>query len=84
MPPDNGWRVYVIRCADNTFYIGASSDVDRRFEAHQSGRGARYTRGRGPLALWWVSEPLSKRDALRVEYRMKRLSHQAKEALRHR
>lgn len=48
---------------------------------HQAGRGARYTRGRGPLTLWWACGPYSHAVALSEERRIKKLSHQEKNAL---
>lgn len=76
------WQVYVIRMGDNTFYTGISTDVGRRLEAHRQGRGARYTRGRGPIQLWWTSGRLEHGEALRLERRIKRMDHAAKARLR--
>ncbi|MCK6586494.1 MAG: GIY-YIG nuclease family protein, partial [Polyangiaceae bacterium] len=59
------WHVYILRCADGTLYTGIAIDVDARLERHASGRGARYTRGRGPLVLVHVERAGSKGDALR-------------------
>ena len=42
--------VYILRCGDGTLYTGVARDVERRLKQHRSGKGARYTRGRGPLA----------------------------------
>ena len=75
------WWVYIVRCKDGSFYTGIALDVERRLALHQSGRGARYTRGRGPLSLWWCEGPLAHREALFEERRIKRLSHQRKEAM---
>ncbi len=49
--PETPWYVYVVRCGDGTLYAGVTCDLRRRLAQHQQGRGARYTRGRGPLAL---------------------------------
>lgn len=75
------WWVYIIRCGDGSFYTGIATDVERRLKTHQSGRGARYTRGRGPLMLWWTDGPVSHVEALKAERRIKRLSHERKELL---
>ncbi|MCY0880103.1 MAG: GIY-YIG nuclease family protein [Firmicutes bacterium] len=75
------WWVYVLRCQDGTFYTGIAKDVGQRVAAHAAGRGARYTRGRGPLTLWWSDGPFAHGEALRIERRVKRLSHQEKCAL---
>jgi putative endonuclease len=75
------WFVYVARCADGTLYTGIALDVAARIAAHDRGRGARYTRGRGPLALCAVRRCASKGDALRLELAVKRLPRSLKEAL---
>ena len=46
-----GWYVYMLRCADGSLYTGIAADVERRFEEHKSGRGAKYTRSHPPLAV---------------------------------
>lgn len=75
------WWVYLIRCGDDTLYCGMARDVDRRLEQHRAGRGARYTRGRGPLAVVY-REPCADRAAALVrEHAVKQLSRAAKEAL---
>lgn len=67
------WRVYLIRCYDGSLYCGATPDFERRFAQHQKGRGAKYTRGRGPLTPAVVSRLLSKGFALRLEAHVKKL-----------
>lgn len=68
------WFVYLARCADGTLYTGISTDVAARLAAHDSGRGARYTRGRGPLVLCAQRRCATKSEALRLELAVKRLS----------
>jgi putative endonuclease len=75
------WHVYILRCADGTLYTGIAIDVDARVKRHASGRGARYTRGRGPLVLVHVERAGSKGDALRREAAIRRLGRAGKEAL---
>lgn len=75
------WSVYLLRCGDGSLYAGIARDVEQRFEAHARGRGARYTRGRGPLALVYVEPAACHGDALRREASLRRLSRAAKEAL---
>ena len=75
------WFVYLVRCADGTLYTGIALDVAARIAAHDAGRGARYTRGRGPLALCAVRRCASKGAALRLELQVKRLSRTRKEAI---
>jgi putative endonuclease len=70
------WYLYLIQCADQSLYTGIATDVQRRFSEHQSqGRlCARYLRGRAPLQLMFSCEVLDRTTALKLEYRVKRLS----------
>ena len=45
------WVLYILECKDGTYYTGITDDLPRRLAAHRSGKGAKYTRGRGPLLL---------------------------------
>ena len=76
------WYVYMLLCGDGTLYTGMTDDVPRRLRAHQSGRGAKYTRGRGPLSLVYTQEQPSRSAALRREHQIKQLSRAQKDALR--
>jgi putative endonuclease len=75
------WFVYILRCGDDTFYTGIARDVRARLALHACGRGARYTRSRGPLTLCKTRRCSSKGDALRLEYAIKQLTRSAKEQL---
>ena len=75
------WYVYLLRCGDGTLYAGITDDLDRRLAAHRAGRGAKYTRGRGPLELVYAEEQPDKPAALRREAAIKKLRSPAKEAL---
>ena len=72
---------YILRCRDGTLYTGTSSDVDRRAAVHNSGKGAKYTRGRGPVEVVYREECADKPAALRREYAIKRLTRAEKLAL---
>lgn len=72
------WYVYMLRCADASLYTGMTDDVQKRFAAHASGRGAKYTRGRGPLELVYTEELPDKSAALKRETAIKKLSRQEK------
>jgi putative endonuclease len=72
------WCVYLLRCADGTLYTGITNDLPRRLAAHHSGRGARYTRGRGPLALVHTEPARTRSAALRREHQLKRLRRRDK------
>lgn len=72
------WYVYVLECTDGSLYTGIALDVDRRVEEHNAGKGAKYTRGRGPVRLLGSSGPLEHGDALRREMEIKKLRGDAK------
>ena len=72
------WWVYILRCADDTLYTGCTDDVERRCAAHNSGRGAKYTRGRGPVTVIYREEYPDKPAALRREAAVKKLSRAEK------
>lgn len=75
------WYVYILRCGDGTLYTGVTDDVPRRLAVHRSGKGAKYTRGRGPLELVYQEELPDKSAALRREYAVKQLKRAEKLAL---
>ncbi len=77
------WKLYLIRCRDNTLYCGITTDVQRRFAEHQSGsaRAARYLRGRRPLELAFYCSVGTRSQALRLEYLVKKQSRAVKEQL---
>ena len=75
------WYLYMLRCGDGSFYTGITTDVDKRLEAHRAGKGAKYTRGRGPLELVYREECGSHSDALKRELEIKRLTRAEKQKL---
>ena len=77
------WYVYILRCGDSTLYTGITDDVERRLAVHRSGRGAKYTRGRGPLELVYQEAVPDKSAALKREIALKRLTRKQKELLIH-
>src|SRR3954469_24390143 len=77
----DSWFVYVARCADGTLYTGIARDVAARIAAHDAGRGARYTRGRGPLVVCATRRCDSHGQALRLELAIKRLTRLEKQRL---
>jgi len=72
------WFLYVLECTDGTLYTGITNDVYSRLKAHNSGRGAKYTRGRSPCVLLSSQEVGNKSRALRAEHAFKKLSRQEK------
>ncbi len=79
--PRGGWHVYLLRCRDGSLYAGATNDLGARVERHASGKGARYTRSRLPVALVWSARVRGRSAALRREAEIKRLSRVEKLAL---
>jgi putative endonuclease len=78
------WCVYMVRCSDGTLYTGIAKDLEKRIEAHNSGKdGARYTRSRRPVTLVYAEEVESKSTAARLEHQLKRLPRSKKEGLLH-
>ena len=75
------WYVYILRCGDGTLYTGITDDIPRRLAAHRAGKGAKYTRGRGPLELVYQERVPDKSAALRREAAIKRLRRGGKERL---
>lgn len=73
--------VYILRCADGTLYTGWTDDLEKRLAAHNAGRGAKYTRGRGPVELFHYEEFESRSEAMRREVQIKKLPRSAKAAL---
>ena len=67
------WFLYLIECADGSLYTGITVDVAARWIAHQSGKGARYTRSHKPLRLLASTPVGSRSQALKVELAIKRL-----------
>ena len=73
--------VYILRCADGTFYTGYTTDPERRTGVHNSGKGAKYTRSRRPVELIYTEEYDDQTEAQRREYAIKQLSRVEKEKL---
>ena len=67
------WVVYLIQCSDKSLYCGITNNLKKRLAAHNSGRGAKYTRSRRPVHLLRASPKLTKSDALKLEYSVKQV-----------
>jgi predicted GIY-YIG superfamily endonuclease len=74
----NTWKLYILRCGDGSLYTGITTDVEKRLEAHRSGKGAKYTRGRTPLELVYSEECGDHSAALKRELEIKNLSREEK------
>ena len=79
--PATNWFIYLVRTGAGSLYAGISTDPERRLRQHQSGKGARALRGKGPLTLVWRQGVVDKGEALRLEYRLKQQSKAFKERL---
>jgi len=75
------WYVYIVRCKDGSLYTGATNDLEKRVSAHNTGRGARYTRSRLPVALVYSRTVRDRSRALSVEARLKQLTRAEKQLL---
>lgn len=70
----NDFYIYMIECGDGSLYTGYTTDVKARFQKHEAGKGAKYTRGRGPLTLKYVESFATKQLAMQREWEIKKLS----------
>lgn len=75
---DKSWYLYILKCKDGTLYTGITDDVEKRYAAHSAGKGAKYTRGRGPLILCYTEQCGSHSLALQREIQVKRLTRAEK------
>lgn len=75
------WKVYILCCSDGTYYTGITTDIDRRLEEHNTGKGAKYTRSRTPVQLEEYKLFKDRSDATKEELRIKKLTRAKKELL---
>lgn len=73
--------VYIVLCADNTYYTGWTTDLEHRISVHNSGNGAKYTRSRLPVTLVYSEEYATKAECLRREFAIKQLDRRHKDKL---
>jgi len=73
--------VYILRCADDSYYVGSTWDLERRLSEHRLGLGAAYTRHRRPVTLVWAEEHPSVRECYRVEKQIQGWGRRKREAL---
>ncbi|MDZ4724217.1 MAG: GIY-YIG nuclease family protein [candidate division Zixibacteria bacterium] len=73
-------KLYILRCRDNSLYTGITTDIDERLRAHNTGKGAKYTRARLPVNLVYTEQCGSRSLALKREWQIKRWNKQKKEA----
>jgi putative endonuclease len=75
------WHVYILRCRDGSLYTGCTNDLENRIEAHNAGKGAKYTASRLPVQLVYTESADSKSAAMQREIQIKRWTKAKKEAL---
>ena len=75
------WFVYMLRCKDNSIYTGITNNLDNRIEAHMSGNGSKYLRGRLPVELIYKEDFSNRRSASKREIEIKKLNKKEKELL---
>ena len=75
------WYVYILRCRDNTLYTGITNNVEKRLLAHQEGRGAKYTKGRGPFKIVYKKKFKTRSEATIKELEIKKLNSKEKREL---
>ncbi|MBU0482917.1 MAG: GIY-YIG nuclease family protein [Proteobacteria bacterium] len=75
------WYVYIVRCLDNTLYTGIARNLAQRIEQHNSNKGAKYTRSRGPVTLVYAEEQHNRSEASKREYQIKQMSLRHKTVL---
>ncbi|WP_047383647.1 MULTISPECIES: GIY-YIG nuclease family protein [unclassified Cetobacterium] len=75
------WYIYILRCENNSLYTGITTDVERRFKQHQSGKGAKYTKVNKPIKISAIFERENRSEATREEIRIKALTKAQKELL---
>lgn len=69
----NTWFTYLLKCSDNSLYCGVTKDIESRLLKHNQGTASKYTRARLPVELAAVHENLSKNEAYKLEYRVKKM-----------
>lgn len=72
---------YMLRCRDGSLYTGWTTDLSRRLQVHNTGKGAKYTRSRRPVQLVYAAAFPEKKAAMQEEYRIKQLTREQKEKL---
>lgn len=69
---------YILKCNDNSLYTGWTNDITHRLKMHNEGKGAKYTRGRGPVELVYLEEFETKQEAMSREAKIQRLTRKEK------
>lgn len=75
------YYAYILECSDRTYYTGYTTDVEKRIDVHNAGKGAKYTRARLPVTLKYVRSFSTKREAMQYEWSIKQLTRAQKQQL---
>ena len=78
---DKKYYVYILLTERNTYYCGYTDDVEKRFQKHLEGKAAKYTRANKPVKIVYTKAFATKEEAMKEEYRIKKLSRNEKEKL---
>lgn len=78
MTLEKQWILYILECRDGTLYTGITDNLERRLAAHHAGKGAKYTRGRGPFRLCYTEVCRDHSEALRREIQIKKMTREEK------
>ncbi len=78
---NSAWYIYIVRCSDNTLYTGIATDVEQRIQRHNSGTGAKYTKGRGPVTEIYREVADNRSQASKREYEIKQMTKKDKLSL---
>ncbi len=70
---------YIVKCRDGSLYTGWTNDIEKRIEAHNAGKGAKYTKSRRPVTLVYYEEFATKQEAMKREYAIKHMKRKEKE-----
>lgn len=76
------WFVYLLRCSDDTLYCGITNNLEKRLSAHNSGKGAKYTKNRTPVSVYYFETVEDKSTALKREIQIKKMSRKEKISLK--
>ncbi len=79
--PEKKYYVYLLLIENGSYYCGYTDDVQKRFQKHLSGKGAKFTRAHKPVEIAWQSEFDTKSEALKAEHKIKNLTHEQKRLL---
>tara|TARA_Y100000385_G_C12849093_1_gene532230 strand:- start:143 stop:388 length:246 start_codon:yes stop_codon:yes gene_type:complete len=77
----SAWTLYILKCNDDSYYTGITNNIEKRIADHEAGKGAKYTRGRGPFEIVYQEKCLDRSSASKREFEVKKLSRSEKENL---